>query len=312
MTTRSAVARRSSADRPDGTAGDLASLRLRLKCTTGACRLPAASGFLAYGAVLRAVSRVDQDLARRLHATRTGALSVSEPCRPAPTPDQASPPDTVEVRLASLDGPTSDLLREWSLRPPPSLRFGRIEFETLPCPSDSLLRSSCNGLLESWSRRRDAPRQVALRFISPTTFRAGKVNLPLPLPRLVFTTTLLEKWWAHAPAEVAREVCAALVTMGVLPPSNLPGRFVAGAVFEGSVLLSRHRISSCLRDFTRHGKGMSVGFLGEATFTIRPDTPDPGVRALQLLADFAEFAGVGSLTAWGLGQVRRAGRQPTG
>ncbi len=47
------------------------------------------------------------------------------------------------------------------------------------------------------------PARVALHFATPTTFRSGGRNVPLPLPGLVFGS-LLERWNRFAPVELCQ------------------------------------------------------------------------------------------------------------
>ena len=119
---------------------------------------------------------------------------------------------------------------------------------------------------------------VKLAWCTPTVFRQGDVDLPLPVPKLVFGG-LLDRWNRFSP----------------LPLSLKAPRL------ERLVGLSSHR----LRSRTFHdGRSAIPGFVGVSEYRIlRSATPDEQ-RAVQVLAEFARFAGVGRKTTHGMGLVR--------
>lgn len=125
------------------------------------------------------------------------------------------------------------------------------------------------------------PRTLRLRFASPTTFHARGLNVPFPLPGLVFGS-LMQRWNAFA---------------GVQLPEEL--REYA----ETTVEVGRYRTASDLASFERGNKGAHVGFTGVVTY--RPQHPDPyWARLMHLLAVYSLWAGVGRRTTMGMGQVR--------
>ena len=125
-------------------------------------------------------------------------------------------------------------------------------------------------------------RRVTLRFGSPTAFKSGGVQIPIPLPNLVFGS-LVERWNAFSPVVLSPEV----------------RRFG-----EELIAVSRYDLRS-LPVAHKHG-ALRIGGVGEVTYTALG-----GDRywhaAMQMLADFALFSGVGVQTATGMGQVRRVG-----
>ncbi len=127
-------------------------------------------------------------------------------------------------------------------------------------------------------------RTLALEFASPTTFHsrnaAGqRVNVPLPLPHLVFGS-LLDRWQAFSPVALDPDV-----------------RTYA----EQMVVLSRHRLHTRFLRFKEQGG--ETGFVGEATFAAL-NSDRYWVRVLQLLAAYAFYAGIGAKTGMGMGQAR--------
>ncbi len=125
--------------------------------------------------------------------------------------------------------------------------------------------------------RQRAPLPVRLTFLTPTAFHSRGRTLPLPLPEVLFGG-LLDRWhdWGGMP----------------LGPA-------AAATIEQCAVIRRHRI----RSVSVTMEGRFTAFVGEAEFTLaRPDPAYAGLLAL--LAEFAEFAGVGQKVAMGMGCVR--------
>jgi len=121
--------------------------------------------------------------------------------------------------------------------------------------------------------------RVTLQFLSPTSFRAGAVQEILPRPDLVFGS-LFRAWQTFSP-----------VTFDAGLGEALP-----------MVRVSDYDLRTELIHFGRY---KVIGFKGRVSYT----APREANRALQLalntLADFAFFAGVGYKTTMGLGQVKR-------
>ena len=125
------------------------------------------------------------------------------------------------------------------------------------------------------------PRGVRLRFASPTLFRSGGRDLPLPLPALVFDG-YLRKWNAFSPLALPEE---------------------AKRYATECVALGRFRLRSHLVSFEQGGKGAHVGFTGEARFRFLVGDAY-WTRVMRLLAGYAFWAGTGYRTTVGLGQTQ--------
>ena len=143
--------------------------------------------------------------------------------------------------------------------------------------------------------------KLDMTFASAITFRSQRVNMPLPLPSLVFGS-LLSRWTAFT-AHRLRD----------LLPEQLD------TYIDHHVLLSRHEIRTTLIRGKQGGK--EVGFVGSAGYELarRSDHRlhhDPelenllqqeGVwfaRTLGLLAELAFYSGVGRKTTTGMGIVK--------
>lgn len=132
----------------------------------------------------------------------------------------------------------------------------------------------------SWTALVDLPavRTVRLAFCTPTTFRQGDLDTPLPLPKLLFAS-LLAKWNAASPFPLD------------LDPESF-SRYVG--VREARIRTRR----------VWDGRGHVWGFVGSAEFVLRRDAPVELRRGLATLAAFAFYAGAGRRTTHGLGLTR--------
>jgi len=126
---------------------------------------------------------------------------------------------------------------------------------------------------------------VSLQFASPTTFKSGEKHVPVPLPAWVFGS-LLEKWNAFAPVALPAEV----------------RRFA-----EECLALTAYRLST--RMIPLKEGGLRAGAVGQARYTAL-NHDRYWLSLINLLADFALFAGVGAGTGMGLGQVRKMRDDP--
>ncbi|BCV20514.1 CRISPR-associated endoribonuclease Cas6 [Moorella sp. Hama-1] len=128
-----------------------------------------------------------------------------------------------------------------------------------------------------------AARRITLEFSSPTTFRQGDVNLPLPVPRLIFAG-LAAKWRHFAPDYPIHQGLDEYVD-----------KYVAPAEFN---------IKSALLDYGRNRK--YVGFKGRCSFIVSgSDEHKELAKQVSMLADYAFYAGIGQKTTMGMGQARR-------
>ncbi len=126
---------------------------------------------------------------------------------------------------------------------------------------------------------------IAMRFTSPTSFSAGRLDFPLPEPVAVFKSWL-SRWNDFAP----------------------PDRRISTLLLETvltNVAIDSHRLHTEKHDL---GRGRPfVGFVGEVAFAITRARKlnQALVWQLNALADYAEFCGTGRKTTHGMGQTRR-------
>jgi CRISPR-associated endoribonuclease Cas6 len=124
------------------------------------------------------------------------------------------------------------------------------------------------------------PNRISLNFASPTTFRSGGHNVPLPLPALVFPS-YLDRWNAFNTSQFSG------------PDLR---RFA-----EECVVISRYRLETVMVPV--EPSAGQVGFIGTCQFTAL-NRDNYWLRLLHLLAAFSFWAGPGYKTPMGLGQTR--------
>jgi len=130
-------------------------------------------------------------------------------------------------------------------------------------------------------RPRSQERRITLRFVTPTSFSKGDVDLPLPLPRLVFQSYLKRFQEFHA-------------------FEFLPDFVELVDLHTGISRMERMRT-----DTIKTKKVTLTGFTGEVTFELSKKAPPELVFQMNLLADFAFFCGTGKKTTMGMGQTVR-------
>ncbi|MBE9049401.1 CRISPR system precrRNA processing endoribonuclease RAMP protein Cas6 [Nostocales cyanobacterium LEGE 11386] len=122
-------------------------------------------------------------------------------------------------------------------------------------------------------------RRFDLQFITPTAFAQGGVNLPLPLPTLMFRSWL-ERWNTFAPVYLGSDDLI--------------------AYFGEAVVLKHHKIQT--RTYQLH-KGFVNGFVGDVMLQVF-NRADPLLASVaNLLVQYARFSGTGIKTRLGMGQT---------
>jgi CRISPR-associated endoribonuclease Cas6 len=131
---------------------------------------------------------------------------------------------------------------------------------------------------EEISSQAQDDRRIILEFCSPTTFESEEEPL-FPLPERVFSS-LLKKWNAFSDVKI---------------PSRVQGEFKKIRVIQ-------HRLKTEIVLFSEE---RIIGFMGKATYEL-PETIDEKTKeAINALADFAFYSGIGDKTDRGMGQARR-------
>lgn len=123
-------------------------------------------------------------------------------------------------------------------------------------------------------------RELRLRFLSPTSFKQGPGDLPLPLPGNVFRTPLVV-WNSFAPA-----------------PLHIPDEWLTWCGRD--LFVTAHQIQTATIALNRQDS--FTGFVGEVTFRAYQGD-DHNLCIWHALAQLAAFSGVGRKTTMGMGAV---------
>jgi CRISPR-associated endoribonuclease Cas6 len=258
--------------------------------------LPADLGRAVQAETLARLGQVDPALAAALHAgdgpkplTCSGLVAAEpadEPRRPADSV-AARPGSRYFVRLTGLVEPVSQALFVGLVEQPPS----RWTLHGVPF---RVLETICDSARDAWTGQTSyeelaaaalphadrLPRALTLEFVSPTAFKSQEMQMPLPLPGLVFGS-LVERWNAFSAVALDPDL----------------RRFA-----NERVAISRYRLESWPMP-TKNG-ALRIGGVGQVTYTAL-DADRYALAALNILADFARYSGVGVQTATGMGQCRR-------
>ena len=241
-------------------------------------KLPPLTPERLHAAFLGLVSRGDRTLGKLLHSPKLGRRPFSL------HPLGNSAAGKLRLRLAILAPELfSRLWERWEARGGIPLKLGKTFLTPL-----SLYTSGPWCGTSPWKDflAEEPHREIELLFATPTAFKAGDLDLPLPVPRLVFGS-LLAKWNAFS-------------------PHPLP---ISLEEIERRVALAEARIAT--KKFF-DGRAHIVGFVGRARFrALRGSSPEL-VQTMNALARFSFFAGVGRKTTHGMGLTCPACGEPSG
>ncbi|MBK8799140.1 MAG: CRISPR system precrRNA processing endoribonuclease RAMP protein Cas6 [Anaerolineales bacterium] len=195
--------------------------------------------------------------------------------------------EVVSVRITSLDARLSSQLEAHLTQAAPAqwnLHNHPFALSAVICDAQRNAWSgstTCEELAAHYLAAGATPSPtMTLEFAAPTAFKSREMQMPMPLPGLVFGS-LLDRWNALSPVQL---------------PDDLR------AFAEEAVAISQYNLRSAA---VRHKQG-SVLIGGLGTVTYRALGGDRyWLACLNLLADFALYSGVGVKTATGMGQVRR-------
>jgi len=157
-----------------------------------------------------------------------------------------------------------------------------------------VLEATCDAGQEAWSGRSSyqelaaaglaaaerGARSVTLEFASPTAFRSHELQVPIPMPALTFGS-LAERWNAFGGITLGAEM-----------------RQFA----EEGVAINRYVLES--RPAPHKNGALRIGGVGRVKYEVVGREPY-WAAALQILASFALYSGVGVQTTTGMGQCRR-------
>jgi CRISPR-associated endoribonuclease Cas6 len=255
--------------------------------------LPAELGRANYTALLARLRSMDPALAAEVH-DGNGPKPLT--CSGILDPDlrgenvTVRPGQAYHVRVTGLTERMSEaLVTTLLVNPPSEWDIGHHQFRVEGITCDPARhpwagQDSYTALakrIETHHRQHYAlPRTVQLEFLSPTAFRSQEMQIPVPMPALVFGS-LLDRW--H--------------TFGGLPLDPATRAFT-----EQAVAISDYQLES--RRVPHKDGAFRVGGIGRVAYTLRSNDPYR-LAVMGVLADYAFYAGVGVQTASGMGQCRR-------
>ncbi len=189
------------------------------------------------------------------------------------------------VRITLLEDDLFPTFSKYFLtRVEPAFRLGSTEFIVT-----NVMVTQDNG--NPWSRyvsyanliekTKHDQRRITLQFLTPTGFRKGDLDLPLPIPRLVFQS-YLKRFQEFQAFEF------------------LPDFVELVDLHTGIANMKQMRT-----DTIKTKKVPLIGFTGDVRFEISKKAPADLVFQMNLLADFAFFGGTGRKTTVGMGQTVR-------
>lgn len=247
---------------------------------------PPALGRAAHAILLNTIAQNNPALAQELHAD-TGVRPFTCSSLMGKRRDgNLTPAVPYALRYTALTAPVADSIAK-CFAPGMLLQFEQAQMVIEQIASEATQhpwasRTDYEQLSARWLLARATPAtRLTFRFASPTAFRqAGKAQL-LPLPDLVFGS-LLEKWNAFAPLTLSPDA----------------RRFAAECL-----AVSRFEIETHAAPFKSEG-AIKTGAVGTVTY-IALNHDRYWLSIINLLADYAQFAGIGISTTMGMGQARK-------
>jgi CRISPR-associated endoribonuclease Cas6 len=128
-----------------------------------------------------------------------------------------------------------------------------------------------------YTQASDTERTIAFYFYTPTAFRQGKYDSPLPAKDSVFAS-LCDRWNTYSPIAIDKEKI-----MEFLFPS---------------------RFNIHTEVVNNYGSNF-IGCVGEISFRILGDASPATISQINALADFAIYSSIGRKTTMGMGMARR-------
>lgn len=258
--------------------------------------LPAALGRAVYAEVLGQIDRRDPALARQLHAWN-GPVPLTCSTLNAPKRRRGDlykdmyvePGERYELHITGIVEAVSQLLHSLLLEEPPTLwtiHNHPFELQNVTCDPAGHpwagIASYEELAAENLLTEGNPSNRVTLGFESPVSFKSNEMQIPIPMPDLVFGS-LVDRWNRFSPILLSDEM---------------------REFSRSCVAISRYDLRSA--PMPHKGGSFRVGGVGQVTYTaLSGDRYWHG--AMQMLADFAKFSGVGVQTTNGMGQTLRIG-----
>ncbi len=265
---------------------DLLSLVLTLR-PERAAPLPQRLGRAAHAILLQRLAGVDAELASALHAAGGRQPFTCSDLLGARDPEhRVSPAQLYTLRYTALNTPVAQALDQ-AFQPGDTLTFEGVAFTIQALTTDPEKTPWAGAdTYEALAARHlvsgGAPPRQTWPFLltTPVAFQSQDITAPLPQPRR-FYQSLVAQWNTFAPVAL---------------PADEMVRYA-----ESLVVVSRFSLRSAIG--WRRGRALRIGAIGTVTFRAL-NRDRYWLAVLGLLGAYARYAGVGTLTTMGMGQVR--------
>jgi CRISPR-associated endoribonuclease Cas6 len=128
-----------------------------------------------------------------------------------------------------------------------------------------------------YDRASDSDRNITFHLATPTAFRQGKFDSPLPTRDHVFKS-LCDRWNTYSEIQINSEIIEYI----------FPSRFDIK--------------TEVVKNYDTHS---FIGCVGEIGYRILGDASPETIKQINALADFAMFSGIGRKTTMGMGMAKR-------
>jgi CRISPR-associated endoribonuclease Cas6 len=185
-------------------------------------------------------------------------------------------------RIALLDEVLfSKLTGLWlNLNPDRAFHLGSADLyitSILGTPQSSQPWSNFATYQQIFDRASETERNISFHLATPTAFRQGKYDSPLPTRDNVFKS-LCDRWNTYSEIQILPEIIEPIF------PSRFDIRTEVVANYD------KHHF---------------IGCIGEIGYRILGDVEPIVIKQINALADFAMFSGIGRKTTMGMGMTRR-------
>lgn len=259
------------------------------------------------------IQQQDPTMAARLHDSQKAKpfTTVLLPQTVEPKPRQhhlsttgrhrsphADDPEEVKIRITLLDDALYPLVSQFFLQHLsglPLLRLGQsalLVSRVLTTPASGEPWAGFARFEELLAGAAEHETSWTIHFATPTAFKAGDAELPLPIPRLCFQSWL-HSWDEHAPVPFFHD--------------KATRKTFLMEVVEGNVSVTYSPLRLQRPTFYFDGtRTREQGFVGTCRFAVRPTKVAPYYRKiLAALTHYSFYAGTGRKTTMGMGMTRR-------
>ncbi len=238
---------------------------------------------------LTLVSSVDKELGDRLHGEKANKGFGLSPIQPRGVRSlvwdysrDIPAANSCWWRITLLDEVLfSKLTGLWlNLNPDRAFHLGSADLyitSILGTPQSSQPWSNFATYQQIYDRASETERNITFQLATPTAFRQGKYDSPLPTRDNVFKS-LCDRWNTFSQIQISPEIIEPI----------FPSRFD----IRTEVV-------------TNYDKHHFIGCIGEIGYRILGDVEPLMIKQINALADFAAFSGIGRKTTMGMGMTRR-------